>query len=70
MSSLAMPLVIIKEEVIGRITDPANNLLLAGTVLANNLLLAGTVPANNSILKFKINDQTITSFLINKCIHS
>ena len=32
------------KEVIGRNTDLANDLLLAGTVLANNLLLAETPP--------------------------
>ena len=34
--------ILFMKEVIGRITDPANNLLLAGTDPANNLLLAGT----------------------------
>ena len=38
------------KEVIGRITVPTNNLLLAGTVPANNLLLAGTVPPNKFLL--------------------
>ena len=35
-------LILNKEEVVGWNTNPANKLILAGTVLANNLLLSGT----------------------------